>query len=115
MLIIRKEQWEEFSRYMGDQFVDELMKYLLRKFPQKTEGELSLLIQGGIGTAQKYGITLEADVVRFLECMLTYGPRFDTDADTAWAGEILNNPELLGREKAKRLLQHLEMDTEGMK
>jgi hypothetical protein len=117
MLIIRREQWDALSRYMVDRFEDDVVKYLQRKFQQKTEGlpegDLRLLIQAGIKNAQRYGITIEADVVGYIECMMTYGVGFDTDAATAWAGEILNDAELPGREKAKRLIQHLEKDSQG--
>ncbi|MBM4330024.1 MAG: hypothetical protein FJ117_02170 [Deltaproteobacteria bacterium] len=117
MLIIRREQWDVLSRYMVHQFEDDVVKHLQRKFPQKTEGmpdgELRLLIQAGTENAQRYGITIEADVVRYLECMMTYGVEFDTDPSASWAGEILNDPELLGREKTKLLIQHLEKDSEG--
>jgi len=119
MLIIRKEQWDALSRYVVEQFEDDAGKYLQGKFPQKTEAmpedELRLLIQTGIKNAQRYGITIEADVVGYLECMMAYGVGFDIDEATAWAGEILNDAELLGREKAKRLRQHLEKDSEEKK
>jgi hypothetical protein len=119
MLVIREEQMKVLSRYMVDQFQNDAGKYLRRKFPEKTagmpEGELRGLIQTGIENAQKYGIAVEADVVRYLECMMTYGIAFDSDAATPWAGKILNDPGLLGRAKAKRLLEHLEKDSEGRK
>ena len=117
MLMIREEQIKVLSRYMVDQFENDVVKHLQRKFPQKTEGmpegELRLLIQAGIENAQRYGIAVEADVVRYVECMMTYGVEFDTDPAAPWAGEILNDAELLGREKTKRLIQHLEKDSEG--
>jgi hypothetical protein len=117
MLVIREEQIKVLSQYMVNQFEDEVVKHLQRKFPQATErmpeGDLRLLIQAGIKNAQRYGITIETDVVGFIECMMAYGVGFDTDAATAWAGEILNDAELLGREKTKRLIQHLEKDSQG--
>jgi hypothetical protein len=105
------------SRYMVDRFKAEVAGYVRRNYTLESEripdDELLSLIDTGIQNAQKYGITIEADVVRYIECMIIYGMGFDEDASTAWAGAILNDPELLGREKSKGLVQFLRNDSGG--
>lgn len=117
MLMIRREQMAVLSQYMVDRFEDEVAGYLRTGYAEKCKGltdeELRDLIRKGIKNAQGYGITIEADVGRYIECMLMYGVDFDVDGATAWAGKILNNADLLGREKTKRLVRYLQKDLGG--
>jgi len=72
--------------------------HLRRRFPERTapveDARLRAFVYAGIGRAKRYGIVGEADVLRYLEYMLIYGARFDTDPELAWAGEILRRKGL---------------------
>jgi hypothetical protein len=93
MLIIRKEQMDVLSNYMLERFVDSASVLLRAAFCDKTkdftETELRAVIHTGIEKASKYGITIEEDVLRYLEYMLTFGTDFDTNPVTSWARNIL--------------------------
>jgi sorbitol-specific phosphotransferase system component IIA len=103
MLIIREEQMSALSQAMLKQFEDRMVVHLSNNFPDETreisEVELRALIQEGIEQAEQYQITLEDDVRRYLEFMVMYGHKFETNHDTAWAGEILYSKELDGTAK----------------
>jgi len=103
MLIIREEQMSALSQAMLKQFEDRMVVHMSKNFQDETreisEVELRALIQEGIEQAEQYQITLEYDVRRYLEFMVIYGQNFDTNHDTAWAGEILHAKELDGTAK----------------
>jgi len=107
VLIIRKEQWDVLSKYMVDQFVDGAVVHLRKAFPEQTknltEPVLRGMIRTGIEKAESYDVTDEADVERFLECMVRYGSDFDTDPETSWAGQILYDESLTGTEKMNQI------------
>jgi hypothetical protein len=107
MLRIRKEQMEAFKNDILQKFEDRMSLYLRSQFPEKTqkiqEPELRQMIHAGTFQAQKYKVTLEPDVCRFLECMMVHGVNFDTDPKTAWAGKILRNERMTGRGKMDRI------------
>lgn len=107
MLIIRKEQMAVLSQYMRRQFEHRLMMHLRTAFPERLqdipEAELLAMIQGGIDKAAAYGVELEDDVERYVEYMVPYGSDFDTNPQTAWAGEILRTEHLDGSAKIASL------------
>ena len=45
-------------------------------------------------------------MARYLEFVVTYGPRFDVDEKTAWAGAILRRTDLSGTGKMNALDNH---------
>ena len=107
MLTVRREQMDALSRYSLEQFEAAMLRHLRARFPEQTVGrldpELRKLIKEGISQAAVYGITLENDVRRYLECVVLYGPDFDRNPETAWAGEILRSDDLDGTEKIDRI------------
>lgn len=107
MLKIRKEQNDELAKAAVKRFEDWMVVHLQSTFPEQTkdmmEPDLRKMIQAGIDNAAKYDVTDEADVERYLECMVAYGPDFDTDSKTSWAGAILKNENLTGTEKMNQI------------
>ena len=107
MLRIRKEQMEAFKNDILQKFEDRMSLYLHSQFPEKTqkiqETDLRQMIRTGTFRARKYGVTLEPDVCRFLECMMVHGFNFDTDPKIVWAGKILRDEKMTGREKMNRI------------
>ena len=107
MLTIRREQMEALGRQSLQQFEAALLEHLRTRFPTQTDGrldpELRTMIHDGIDRATVYGITLENDVRRYVEWMVLYGPDFDRNPETAWAGDILRTDDLDGTEKIDRI------------
>lgn len=111
MLIIRNEQMEVLSKYMLKQFEDRMVTRLRSKFPDQTEvlmeRELRNLIHSGIEKAEKYNVTIEYDVQRFLEYMFTFGAEFDSSPETAWAEGIFRADNINGPTKMDQLEEYV--------
>lgn len=107
MLHIRKEQMEAFKSDILRKFEDGMAVHLRSQFPEQTkqmkEPELRELVHKGILRAREYEVMFEPDVCRFLECIMVYGIDFDTAPKTAWAGKILRDKKMTGREKMDRI------------
>jgi hypothetical protein len=107
MLRIRKAQMDALSKYMLKQFEDRMIVHLRSTFPEQTqnvpEPVLRATIRTGIDSAATYDVTDEADVQRYLGCVVLYGPDFDTNPKTGWAGQILCNKDLSGTEKMNQI------------
>lgn len=117
MLIIRDEQMKALSEYMVEQFVDAALLHLRTTFPEQikdvTDDGLRDTIYTGIDNAREYNITIEEDVLRYLELMTTYGADFDTNPETSWAEEILNKEDARGAEKIKLIDKYIESNLKG--
>lgn len=117
MLKIRKTQMDSLSEAMLKQFEDRMVIHLRSACPEQThdipEPELRVTIRQGIDSAAQYNITSEVDIRRYLECVVVYGPDFDTNPKTAWAGHILNNKQLSGTEKMNRVDEYALFDFAG--
>ena len=74
------------------------------------ERELRATIHAGIERAEQYDIVSEVDIRRYLESVIVYGPDFDTNPKTAWAGHILHNKALSGTEKMNRVDEYALFD-----
>jgi len=109
MLKIRKEQNDELSDYMLQQFENRMVVHLRDEYPEETqlisEEQLRTLIKAGIRKAETYGIELENDVQEFIEFMVVYGSDFDTNSKFHWAREILDDPDLDGSDKMDEITQ----------
>ncbi len=103
MITIRPEQMKTFSEVEIQKFVDRMITQLRASFPKQVamipEAQLRATIRKSIDVASTYGVTDEVDVQRYLEYVVRYGPDFDTNATTPWAGEILRNREMTGTDK----------------
>lgn len=106
-MIIRREQMDTLSVSMLKQFVDRMVAHLKQDFPVQTENmpedDLRNSIKQSMETAEKYDITDEVDIERYLECTLLYSHDFDVNPETAWAGEILRNEALSGFDKMNQI------------
>ena len=110
MLTIRTEQMGALSDYMLQAFKRRLAAHLRVTFPYETaemdDPTLEGTIDAGMQRAREYDVRSEDDIRRFLECMFRYGPHFDTDPNTAWAGDILRRTDLGGSAKMDRVCEH---------
>jgi hypothetical protein len=90
---IRKQQVEALERAALRAFEDEMVVHLGRFSPPlfKATGEDAIreAIRLGIERAGGYGLTLRGPVRLYLELMLLFGSRFDTDPQYPWAAGIL--------------------------
>lgn len=102
-LALRPEQFAEFRKMMRLRFVERMEKRLRERFPDEMEEipekERGRRILGDVERAEGYGIVLEHDVQRFLDCTFLLGADFDRDPERPRAGEILNRRDLDGTEK----------------
>jgi hypothetical protein len=109
MLVIRKEQMEVFKKAEIEYFENRMLKHLRSVFPIQTkiinDDELLKLIQVGINNSQKYGIKMEWDIRRYLECSVLYGWDFDENQKTKWATEILSDQSIDGKIKMDKIEQ----------
>ncbi|HOA94157.1 MAG TPA: hypothetical protein PK072_11915 [Quisquiliibacterium sp.] len=98
MLTITEAQIRAMRAATRAAFAGRAVAHLRRRFPARTapveDARLRAFVDLGIDRARRYGIVGEADVLRYLEYMLIYGARFDTDPRFAWAGEILRRAGL---------------------
>jgi hypothetical protein len=111
-LTIRQAQMDVFSQVEIQKFEDWMVAHLNKFFPAQSQasGELQLreLIQHGIHRAANHGITTERDVCKFIDLMIVFGPEFDRDNKSAWAGQILSNRKT-ARSKIRSLYEAAEM------
>jgi hypothetical protein len=63
---------------------------------------LAQTIRSGIAIAERYHITDESDVERYLEFHVRYGPDFGT-GETSWAATFLNDETLTGHGKINEI------------
>lgn len=100
---IRDEQFTELGKSYEKRFVEKMLRHLRAMFTEKlapqSDDEVRELIRHGIDNAADYEITIEYDVSRFIEYMVTFGEDFDIEEKTYWAGNILNKKENNGTEK----------------
>lgn len=112
MLVIRRGQMEALSEYMLESFRKRLAAHLRRRLPAETAGmddaTLEVTVTAGMERARQYDVRSEDDIRRFVECLFTLGPHFDTDPEMAWAGEILTDDGLSGTVKMNRVCERAE-------
>ena len=109
-LVVRREQMQAFEQALLTKYVNQMAARLRARFPVETSklepAELDTMIRDGIVAAARHGVKDESDVARYLEFVVTYGPRFDVDEKTAWAGAILRRTDLSGTGKMNALDDH---------
>lgn len=95
MLVIRREQMDVFRAVALRAFEDEMVEHLAGFSPPlfKAAGEEQMrkAIRLGMERAAGYGFDLRGPVRLYLELMLLFGSRFDTDPQYPWATETLTN------------------------
>jgi hypothetical protein len=118
MLRIRWEQLAVFRNYALKSFEDRMRGHLSKCFPQqcknRSDTDLRTLIQYGIKSAAKYGITAERDVCKYIDVMIVSGRDFDRDPQLPWASSILNDEALkVPATKIKRLHKAAKAEVRG--
>ena len=105
---LRKEQTEAFRQRALADFEDRGLRHLRRDLggPAAPFGDADLRrrIREGIARAGRYGLTSEQQVMCFVDVSVLLGEHFDTDAEQAWAAEVLRSTQLLPADKANVLL-----------
>ena len=110
VLRVRPEHFEASDQRDFEMFKDEAVEQLKCHFPEQYARQgldkTRDLVEQGIEQAKTYGIDTEPDIVHFLSLMTLFGKDFDQNPKTAWAGQILNDPQLTdGEIKIMRLMQ----------
>jgi len=107
MLKIRKEQEEALAEVVRKTFAERAHKHLAKTWPDECaeigEEHVREMVDDGIRSAAEHDITMDADVLGFIELYILLGPDFETSPDTPWAAEILNNETLDGELKVYQL------------
>ncbi len=110
MLVIRNQQMQAFREAALTDFVKRMAAHLRQACPEPTrklaEPELHGRIRAGIEKAEKFGVTDENDVRRYLEYVAELGPEFPDAPGHAWAAEILKIQDLSGTKKMNRIDDH---------
>jgi hypothetical protein len=113
---IREKQVEAFSRVLEDQFAVRTAAHLRKAFPAEVEKQgldddaLKQLALRGLAAARRHGVVNQADVERYVECMLILGHDFDADPRFPWAGRILARADLDGESKMDQIDDFLIFD-----
>lgn len=113
MLIIRKEQIEEFDKYIFQSFKTRILDHLMKIWPERCmelgEENVRESIERGIKSATDYGITTENDVAGYIDLMYVLGLNFDADTTIPWAASILQDQDLLPHQKMEKLYEMTEV------
>jgi hypothetical protein len=107
---LSSEHIEDFPSPDTPEFYRSVIQRMTRIHPEKSEyiGELNSrrLIQRGVASANKYGLTDGRGAALYIGLMFMLGSGFDTDPHFQWAASILNEPRLTDQSsKTKQLHQ----------
>lgn len=112
MLVIRKYQMDEFTKYELKKFEDFMVRHLKQDLSKKVKGlpeeTLRDMIQRGVSVAEEYGIRIEDDVKRYIDLMFILGEDFDVSPETSWAGELLRKEEMEPEERLNKIFDLIE-------
>jgi hypothetical protein len=107
---IRSGQMRALSAAKRRRYVIEMAHMLRRDFPEifgpRRVADLEGFVDGALGEAEFYGITLEADLSFYLRLQGVLSPRF-SDPRHSWAREIVERRDLTGTEKMDRIHDHI--------
>ena len=107
MLSIDQSQLSVFEAAAMRGFTNEMVKHCFDFSPElcETLGEdqVRAAVEDGIDRARDYGFLSRGPVQLFLEAMMQFGGRFDTDPVYAWAHGILSDAEEVELDRATRL------------
>lgn len=110
MLVIRQEQLDVFRAQALRSYEDAMVAHLTGFSPPLAQAvgpeRLRIAIELGMKQAAAYGFDARGPVRLYLELMLLFGCRFDTDPQYPWAAEILGNRDLdTQMQRAQRLYE----------
>lgn len=107
MLIIRQEQMVVLGAAARHAFVSAMVVHLAEFSPPlfKSLGETAVreAVQQGMQQAAGHGFDQRGPVRLYLELMLLFGSRFDTDPQYPWAAAILTDRDVPQMRRARRL------------
>ncbi len=110
---LRQAHKDAWSDQRMEEFIQRAARHLRDDLPEQLEKhgiadeDLCDTIREHCATAEKYGMTGEADLSRYIEFVAILGPKFDTNRGTKWAGEILRREEMEPEEKLDEIAEHL--------
>ncbi len=97
MLVIRREQMDVFRAAVRRAFEDAMVTHLADfsplLFQAVGEAQVRTAVQQGMTQAVAYGFDQRGPVRLYLELMLLFGSRFDTDPQYPWATAALTDRE----------------------
>lgn len=109
MFRIRSEQIEALHadqvRRFEDAAIGHLRLHLATQTRGQTDDQLRRRVRECIPRAERYGLTSEQEIVCFLDATFLLSEGFDSDPETSWARELLEDEELEPSEKAETLLE----------
>lgn len=112
MLVIRKYQMDEFTKYELKKFEDFMVRHLKQDLSKKVKGlpeeTLRDMIQRGVSVAAYYGIRIEDDVKRYIDLMFILGEDFETSTDFSWTRDILKKEEMEPEERLNKIFELME-------
>ena len=89
-------QFEALSRSHGERFAVHAVDWLRARHAERLEAvadeAMHELVRHALARGRAWGVTAPGDILRLLEFMLRFGPRFDEDPGLAWAHRILAMP-----------------------
>jgi hypothetical protein len=98
MLVVRKDQLESLGRSAADDFAAQLVEHIKRFAPRHSQAVgdegVRATVDSGIERSRTYGFTKRGPVRFFVELMVMFGHRFDTDPLLPWAGGTLTNESI---------------------
>jgi hypothetical protein len=109
--IIRERQMQAFESQRRQGFEARLDAHLAQRFPERLAQlgaeEFQTLGRQGVARALEFGITAEADTVRFTELWVQLGPDFHSHPGNEWMAELLEQRQMPGELKVRRLVAGL--------
>ena len=96
MLRIRAEQMEILRAPLVHRIVLNLVAHARQHFPEQcaaqSDQELYEQMADTVRRAEKYDITSERDLHKYVNITMVYGPGFDEQDETAWTVAYLTDP-----------------------
>ena len=112
MLTIRREQFEKLTHYALAEFVKRMVAHVRKVWPEKVadmnDEKIKKAIENYIEYTRNYHIVREVDVAQFINLAYAFDWDFHIGPVDKWALQILNNNQLVGREKIDQLYTQAE-------
>ena len=104
---IRREQMQALADERRALFEERLIAHLENAYPEKlwtsTPEAVRERVRRAVDKALSYSVRTERDVTSFVDLTFELGEGFDIDPRFDWAGEILRDDSLDGRDKVARI------------
>ncbi len=112
MLILRKEQMEVFSEASNKRWYKFLTKYVKDNFEDeisdKDDQTLKNMLTATVEKSQKYGLSSDRAIYKFVAVAMIYGVDFDENPDTIWMKDYLTDEEVQNpAERLHRLYEEI--------